>query len=38
MEKENADKVAEIRARFGVAGPQVDSNAPSSGFGQARPK
>jgi len=38
MEKENADKLAEIRARFGVAGPQVDPNAPSSGFGQARPK
>jgi len=40
MEKENADRLAEIRARFGVAaqGPQVDPNAPTPGFGQARPK
>ena len=40
MLKENEDAYNRIRARFGASaqGPQADPNAPSSGFGQARPK
>ena len=36
MEKENADKLAEIRARFGVASQQQDVNTPSTGFSAYR--
>ena len=40
MMKENEDAYNRIRARFGAGpmGQQTDPNAPSSGFGQARPK
>jgi len=40
MLKENEDAYNRVRARFGVTptGEQTDPNAPSPGFGQARPK